>query len=368
MIQHQLKLRLNSGQERELERWLFNLTTIYNWALIKIGHDAQEKVYWSAQKFRNLLSGTCHEFGVPSEVIQGTLTTARMAWVRCFKRLAKQPRFKGIRNPLHSLPFPSNIRPPEGNHIHVAGMGMVRFHGDELPSGTIKSARIVKRASGWYYCLFIDIPVQPVSRVAYGWVGIDPGFKTLLTLSDGEKVEHPREFEKMERRLAQAQRGRNRKLVARLQERLANKRKNRNHQLSARLVANNKFIAFSKDTHFAVAKRFGKSVSSSAHGQLQQMLSYKSEASGTEYVEPLSKDSTITCSTYGCGKKTGPTGLAGLKVREWVCRVCGTHHNRDVNSAVNTLISGVRLAAEMQVVREKSCDPRVDTVISTISV
>lgn len=75
MIQHQLKLRLNSGQERELERWLVHLASIYNWALSRIGHDAQVGTYYSEVKFRNLLAGTSKRLGVPSQAIQGTLTT-----------------------------------------------------------------------------------------------------------------------------------------------------------------------------------------------------------------------------------------------------------------------------------------------------
>ena len=44
---------------------------------------------------------------------------------------------------------------------------------------------------------------------------------------------------------------------------------------------------------------------------------------------------------------SGPTGLAGLKVRQWVCGACGAHHERDVNSARNALIAGAGLAHEV---------------------
>lgn len=83
--------------------------------------------------------------------------------------------------------------------------------------------------------------------------------------------------------------------------------------------------------------QFGKSVASSGHYQLRQMLSYKSRAGGTEYVEVDCRNSTKTCST--CGALSGPTGLSGLAVRQWTC-ACGSRHDRDVNAAVNTLIAG----------------------------
>ena len=61
-----------------------------------------------------------------------------------------------------------------------------------------------------------------------GVIGIDPGFRNLLTTSEGEVIEHPREFEQAQGRLAQAQRGHDTKLAARLQERIGNRRKDRN--------------------------------------------------------------------------------------------------------------------------------------------
>jgi transposase len=49
------------------------------------------------------------------------------------------------------------------------------------------------------------------------------------------------------------------------------------------------------------------------------------------------RNSTKTCSA--CGAKTGPTGWAGLKVRQWRC-ACGATHDRDINAAMNTLRAG----------------------------
>ena len=165
------------------------------------------------------------------------LDTAYTAWQRCYKKLAKKPRLKGQRNKLTSMPFPDPFKAPEGTRIDIPGIGPVRFHAQDMPQGRIKSGRIVKRASGWYLCLFIDAQPQSIPHTADGAIGIDPGFHTLITLSTGEKMAHPHELRQTEKRLAQAQRGGRKARVARLQERLANQRKDRNHQLSRRLVA-----------------------------------------------------------------------------------------------------------------------------------
>jgi transposase len=166
----------------------------------------------------------------------------------------------------------------------------------------------------------------------------------LLTTSGGEIIEHPREFEAGARRLRQAQRGNNKTLASRLQERIANRRKDRNHKLSRQLVAENDLIAFSADRHKGLAKKFGKSVSSSSHYQLRRMLSYKSRAGGTKYVEVDSKCSTKTCSD--CGAQSGPTGWSGLAVRQWRCSECGTLHDRDTNAARNTLQAALGMLSQ----------------------
>lgn len=343
MIQCQLKLKLSKRQERQLDRWLFHLTGVWNWAIRKIEQDAQGGLYYTRLSFQDLLNGHSRKIGLPQDAICGTLWTAYSAWQRCFKHLARKPRLKGRRNRLNSIAFAHGTDIKSGR-IQIRHVGRVRFHKQDIPAGHIGQFRLVKRVSGWYACLFIQAEPVAIPRVASGQVGIDPGFSHLLTLSTGEKIEHPRELEARALRLTQAQRGNNRQLTARLHERIANQRKDRNHKLTRRIVSENIVIRFSKDNIQGIAKRFGKSVQSSGHYQMRQMFAYKSRAGGSEYDEPDSRKSTITCST--CGAESGPRGLAGLKVRHWDCGACGAHHDRDVNAAVNALNAALGSSVE----------------------
>lgn len=346
MIQVQVKLRLSPRQERQLTRWLRHLAAIWNWAIKRIEYDAGNGIYHSTLDFRALLNGHGAKIGIPQDTIYGVLWTAHTAWQNCFKKIARKPRLKGRRNRLNSIAFAHGSRIVDGR-LFVPLLGRVRFHKQRVPEGHISQMRILKRASGWYACLFIKAEPLAVPRIAENSVGIDAGFNHLITLSTGEKITHPRELESVASRLAQAQRGGNGRLASRIQERIRNKRKDRNHKISRRLVSENILIAFSKDNIKSIAGRFGKSVSSSGHHQLRSMLSYKASRTGdTIYVEPESKHSTMRCST--CGALTGPTGWNGLAVRHWVCG-CGAEHDRDTNAAVNTLVSGLELAHERKV-------------------
>ncbi len=334
MIQVQLKLRPTKAQERQLNHWLWHLTAVWNWAIKTIEREPRLSSFDIKQRLR----GHSQRMGMSAYALQGTAGTAYNAWQRTFRGIARRPRLKGRRRPLSSIAFDHWDSAPKGRRIAVPVLGPMRFHAQEIPVGKVICARIVRRASGWYLCLFVKADPVAIAVVADGQVGIDPGFSSLLTFSTGEKVEHPHEWRRGEARLGQAQRGRRKRLAARLQERIANRRKNRNHHLSRRLVAENQLIAFSADHHANIARRFGKSVSSAGHSQLRSMLAYKSLSGGREYIEVSSRNSTRACSA--CGALTGPTGWGGLKVREWDCSACGAHHDRDVNAAVNTLIAG----------------------------
>ena len=346
MIQTQLKLRLSATKEAQLNDWLWSLTAVHNFAVRKIELDAKDGIYYTSMGFQNILADHGKKIGIPSHTVQGMLAQVHTAWSRCFKKIGGKPKLKGMRNKLNSIPFPDPIKSLDGNHVKLPGIGLLRFHKQDIQEGKIKCGRIVKRASGWYLCLFIDADRKPIVRTSDGMIGIDPGFKDLITTSDGEKVPHQKELQASLERLGQAQRGINRKQVARLHERIKNQRKDRNHKLSLRLVQENTLIVFSKDNIKGIAKKFGKSVASSGHAELRSQIAYKSIQSGTRYMEVSGRNSTLTCSS--CGSLSGPRGWSGMAVRDWTCTGCGTHHDRDVNAAQNMLILGLELPSNQE--------------------
>src|SRR4051812_8901021 len=122
MIQRQLKLRLTKIQEAKLNEWLWILTGVHNWAIRKIKLDAADGRYYTKMSFQNGLADHGQKVGVPSHVLQGVLRNAHGAWNKCFKKIAKEPRLKGGRNKLNSIPFIDPIAQPKKSRISLPGL------------------------------------------------------------------------------------------------------------------------------------------------------------------------------------------------------------------------------------------------------
>jgi IS605 OrfB family transposase len=332
MIIRELKLRPNKKLEEVVNTWLFQLSGVYNWGIRKIEQDAMDNIYFSKMEFQNLLSNHSNKVGIPSHTLQAVLVQAWDAWDKCFKKIRKKPRFKSVRNKTTSIPFPDPIKSInfEKKTISLPSLGKLRFYKQDLPSGKIKRARIVKKASGYYVQLTIDAKHQFKVKETDSKVGIDTGFKDLAILSDGTKYENNRYYVKGQKRLAQAQRGKNKKLTARLHERNKNRRKDYNHKVSKDIVSKHSEIYITNDNIKGMSKKFGKSVGDAGISQLRNFISYKSAAHGRKMELVDSKYTTMTCSV--CGALSGPTGLSELNVRHWEC-ACGAQHDRDVNAA-----------------------------------
>lgn len=344
MITREYKLKPNKKQEVILTEWLWICTGIYNFGIRKIENyilNPSNWKYYTKLEFLNLCANHSKKLGMPSHSIQGMLGRSFDAWVRHWQGLGERPRLKGVRNKVRSIPFPDPIPAAHFSHgkVRIPGLGRVRFHKQDLPAGKILNGRVLRRASGWYLQVVIaakhTFPVQNTNKQ----IGIDTGFMHLAVLSDGEKIENPRNYCKAQKRLGQAQRGRRNKLVARLHERIANRRKDHNHKAAKKIVQNYAGIYITKDNLRGQAKKFGKSVGDAGISQLRNFIAYKSENHGRRCVFVEAKNTTKTCSA--CGALTGPTGLRGLSERHWECAACGAVWDRDINSALVILNAGV---------------------------
>lgn len=174
------------------------------------------------------------------------------------------------------------------------------------------------------------------TRRSLGWIP----FKA----SAGDKVEAQRFYRDLEPALAIAQRANKKCRTRSIHAKIANRRKDHLHKLSRDLVSANVAIFVGNVNASGLAKAgMAKSILDAGWSTFRTMLQYKCADAGAWFEEVNEAHSTVTCSV--CHAHSGPKGLKGLRIREWACTECGTHHDRDVNAAKIILARGhARLA------------------------
>ena len=121
--------------------------------------------------------------------------------------------------------------------VKVPKVGWVRFRWSRPVPGDVKSYRVTRDRAGRWHVAFAHIPDPVPAPGTGGVVGVDRGVKVTATLSTGEMLNCPglsareqRRLVRLERRLAKARRGSNRRgkvktRVARLKARETDRRK-----------------------------------------------------------------------------------------------------------------------------------------------
>lgn len=177
-----------------------------------------------------------------------------------------------------------------------------------LPAGVrpVKLTVSRDRAGRFFVSVLVEERIEPLPPVflrdggAPKAVGLDLGLTALVTLDDGEKVDHPRLLKKYGVKLADLQRSLHRK-----------ERGSRNRDKARQEI------------------------------ELLRQLRYKCAWYGrTLVIVDRFFPSTRRCSACGV---TGPK--LDLSVRGWSCDGCGAVHDRDVNAARNLREEGLRLYA-----------------------
>jgi putative transposase len=177
----------------------------------------------------------------------------------------------------------------------------------------------------------VEESVAPLEKV-----GIDLGLKDIAVTSEGGRCEKGRFYRGIEHKIAQAQRRGHKRQAKRLHRRAANRRRDVLHKFSREIVNQyQKIVVGDVSSRQLVNSRMAKSVLDAGWGMLKAQLQYKGQQAGRSVQVVSERNTSRTCSS--CGSLSGPQGVNGLRVRQWICSQCRDWHDRDVNAARNIL-------------------------------
>ncbi|HDR7846265.1 RNA-guided endonuclease InsQ/TnpB family protein [Bacillus toyonensis] len=244
--------------------------------------------------------------------------------------------------------------------VHIQSIGVVKTS-QQLPRNKKTSnPRVTFDGRHWWISVGFqeDYELQELTNES---IGVDVGLKELFVASNGTKernINKDAKVKKLLKRKKSAQRDMSRRFKKgvkiqsagyekakaehlRLSRKIMNIRNNHIHQATATLVKTKPMRIVVEDlsiSNLLKNKKLSKAFSFQKLNFFFRCLSYKCEKYGIEYVKAdkwFASSKIFSCCGVKYDHSVQPEGQWSLKIREWRCVPCNSHHDRDVNASIN---------------------------------
>ena len=220
------------------------------------------------------------------------------------------------------------------------------FHQHRDWEGKVCYIQILRDRVGtyWLYVVTDTSITEPYSATSES-VGIDFGMETYLTFSTGEKKQSPEFLKHALKELRTLNKAISRKVkgshnwwrcvreLARLYRHITNQRKDWHYKVATDLCKRFDTIVTETLNLSGMKRLWGRKVSDLAFGQFVEILKYKCQKHGRHLLQV----GQWTPSTKPCSDCGHTNENLSLSDRQWTCPECGSHHDRDINAAINIL-------------------------------
>ena len=287
-----------------------------------------------------------------SQSLQQVAKHLDTAFVRFFKGISKFPQEKTKHYRNDSFTCPQKWRISE-KYVFIPKVGEVKWIKHRNIEGKPKSITISQDGEHWYCSVLCEVEIENKPIKTDNIIGIDLGLHDFVVLSDGTKISNPKHLKKKEKQLRRAQRklsrrklgsknrAKQRAKVCAIHCKVRNTRKDFLHQLSSKLIKEYDGFALENLNIKGMLKNhcLAKSISDVGWGEFARQLEYKS----LWYSKAFVKVDMFFPSSKRCSECGSINQALTLSDREWVCTICGTIHDRDINASTNIRDEGIRI-------------------------
>ena len=354
-LAHKIEMKPNKKQEQKLLQSCGCARFAYNWALAKWKemYEAwkldnslpKPKAYLIKKEFNKIKK---QEFPwiyeSPKDANQQPFANLNQAFARFFKKKAKFPNFKKSKDKKSFYVSNDKFKVIE-KYIFLPKIGKIKLTEELRFKGKIVGATISKIAHKWFVSVQVDTNISKEKKVTNEVVGVDLGLNHFATFSNGEVADSPKPLRKYAKLLAKRQRQHSKKLIgsnnrkrtamklAKLHFKIKCQRHDFLHKLSTKICRENQTICMEKlkVKNMMANHKLARSISDAGWFEFRRQIEYKAKLFDNNVVfADTFYPSSKTCSGCGFVNKN-----LTLKDRVFICIVCNSEMDRDLNASIN---------------------------------